>query len=203
MFKKLFIAASVLGLFFSSQTLFASEELSKTKWQAATYLPEGRALKAFHLIGSDGKEYTNAQMTGHWTFLFFGFSNCGTICPVTLSELNKMTTVLTKNQVKEPEIRFVSIDPERDSAQRLKEYVTAFNPRFQGARGSEEEIASLTHELGILAEKIPMSHGQYQMDHSGTLLLINPQGQLRAIFSMPHDAKKIAADFITIQSQTG
>jgi protein SCO1/2 len=168
---------------------------------SGTILPTPRALNAFTLTDDHNQPFTNQNLMGHWTFLFFGFTNCAHMCPMTMTTLKDMYGDLKQAKQSLPQVVLISIDPQRDTVQRLHQFVTAFDPAFQGARGSEAQIEALSQELSILYMKVKAA-GQtqqqaqdYQIDHSGTLLLINPKGQLYAIFSMPHDAKQIAKDF--------
>jgi protein SCO1 len=168
---------------------------------SATILPTPRTLHAFTLSNDHNQPFTNQNLMGHWTFLFFGFTNCAHMCPMTMTTLKDMYGVLKATKQVLPQVVLITIDPQRDSVARLHQFVTAFDPAFQGARGSQEQIEALSQELSVLYMKVK-TPGQaqqqaqdYQIDHSGTLLLINPKGQLYAIFSMPHDAKKIAIDF--------
>jgi len=170
--------------------------------KVATVLPQGRVLSAFQLKNSNGQPFNNQSLVGHWTFLFFGFTNCPNICPTTMATLSEMYKKLAaENQQPMPQIALISLDPKRDTLSVLQKYVTAFNPAFQGATGNNANLDKLTKELSILYMKIAepgADPDDYQIDHSGTLFLIDPKGDLSAIFSMPHDADSIATDYATI-----
>lgn len=122
-----------------------------------------------------------------------------------MSTLNKVYSELKTAGVAEPQFIFVSVDPQRDTPARMKQYVKGFNKDFIGLTGTESEIARLTNNLNILfsktATKTNGNAEAYNIDHSGTLMLINPQGQLAAFFSMPHEAKVIASDITSIRSR--
>jgi protein SCO1/2 len=173
----------------------------------ATLLPQPKTLSSFTLTGANKKSFTNQDLQNHWTLLFFGFTNCGYVCPTTMAVLKQVYSNLQADKQTLPQVIFVSIDPERDTLSRIQKYVTSFNPNFQGVTGSKQQLDKLTKELNVLYMKVKSTGGDqkksrdYQIDHSGTVLLMDPEGQLFAVFSMPHDADSITKDFETITSR--
>jgi len=171
-----------------------------------TYLEHPRAINQFSLIGADGKPYTNANLQGQWTLMFFGFTNCGYLCPTTLAELGKMYRILENQHIKQlPQVVMISIDPERDNQDKLANYVTSFHSHFYGARGEEDAIKKMTHEMGIAYAKILENKGDsnannYDIQHRGAVILFNPQGELNAFFTTPHHADVLAKDYILLVS---
>lgn len=171
---------------------------------SGTILSEPREISKFNLISSKGTPFTNRQLKENWTFMFFGFSSCGYMCPKILTQLNGVYENLAKNRIiKMPQFVMVSIDPKRDTVKRLNEFVSAFNPRFIGARGNERQIKKMTKELGVVYIKLQRKDknidDNYDIDHSGTVFLFNPEGKLYALFSVPHDSLAIANDIYQIQ----
>lgn len=167
---------------------------------SGTLLQSPRSIHSFSLQGIDGKEYNNQGLRGQWTFLFFGFTHCGSVCPTTMAELSKMYRILEGTGVfPKPRIVMISIDPERDTRQRLNQYVKAFHPQFYGARAAYNTIDAMTEELGIAYVKVAKPHQEnaddFEIDHTGTLILFNPDGKLAAFFTMPHKASQLAADY--------
>ena len=146
------------------------------------------------------------SLEGNWYMMFFGFIHCPAICPTTMAELNKFYQHV-KQDANNPQVVFVSIDPERDDIARLKEYVTSFNSDFIGLTGKLDALQTLSKELGIMYMKMAKQDkkqtGSYNIDHSGTILLFNPKAQLHAIFSMPHDGDSMAKDFNVIRKFYG
>jgi protein SCO1/2 len=99
---------------------------------------------------------------------------------------------------------FISVDPERDTSPLLEDYVTHLNPEFIGVTGDGAELARLGESLGVVYTKVPgPSPGEYFMDHSSAVLLIDPQGGFRGVFAAPHVAQKILAGFLAIQARSG
>ncbi|KTD67758.1 MULTISPECIES: SCO family protein [Legionella] len=170
-----------------------------------TYLENPRTVNRFSLEGVDEKSFDNKSLKGKWTLMFFGFTNCGYVCPTTMAELAKMYRTLEDKGVKNlPRIVMISIDPERDTPEKLRAYVTSFHPNFYGARGDEESIKSMTREMGIayakVIEKGSNDATNYDIQHSGALMLFNPNGELNAFFTTPHHADLLAKDYLLLVS---
>lgn len=170
-----------------------------------TYLEHPRTVNPFNLTGTDDKPFNNNNLSGRWTILFFGFTNCGYLCPTTMAEVGKMYRILENKNIKNlPQVVMVSIDPERDNLDKLKKYVRSFHPEFQGARGDEDVIKSLTKEMGVayakVYEKDNKQSENYDIQHSGALMLFNPQGELNAFFTSPHHADSLAKDYLLLVS---
>lgn len=163
-----------------------------------TWLAKPRPISAFSLTGMDGKAFDNRSLQGHWTMIFFGFTNCGYLCPTTMAELGKMYRLLEQQHVGPlMQVVMISVDPKRDTREKLAAYVTAFDPHFYGARGVGSEVKKMAQELGIAYLKVssPKDQQNYDIQHSGTVMLINPQGQLNGFFTTPHHADLLAKDY--------
>jgi protein SCO1/2 len=169
------------------------------KLENATALPsQARLLPPFTLLDQDGQPFGNERLQGHWSFMFFGYTHCPDICPTTLATLNQTMEQITQlGDADKTQVVFVSVDPERDIQDKLKGYVKFFNPEFIGLTGTQEAIDGLTRDLGILHVKAdnPNDPNSYLMDHTASVLLIGPEGDLRALFGAPHQADQIAEDF--------
>ncbi|QBR85064.1 SCO family protein [Legionella israelensis] len=195
-------AALMLGVFVA-QHLHFSKKIDTNKFHG-TYLEQPRPVNSFQLTGIDQKPFTNDSLKGQWTMVFFGFTNCGYVCPTTMAELGKMYRLLEEKGIKTmPKVVMVSIDPERDSLDKLGHYVTAFDKHFYGARGDNERIKTLTREMGIAYAKVALSKDDaenYDIQHSGAVMLFNPKGELNAFFTTPHQADLLAEDYIQLVS---
>ncbi|CDZ77510.1 BsSco [Legionella massiliensis] len=190
--------ALIAGLFVS-QHLHGKKKIDPNKFHG-TLLEKPREIEQFALTGIDSQPFTNTSLEGQWTMIFFGFTNCGFICPTTMAELNKMYRILEEKKVDPlPRIVMISVDPDRDNQEKLNAYVRAFNPNFYGARGEDAIVRQMTREMGIAYTRIALSRTgneeNYDMQHSGALMLFNPKGELSAFFTTPHQATFLAKDY--------
>lgn len=164
------------------------------------YLPTAKEISDFNLMANNGKSFTKENMKGHWTMMFFGFTNCGYVCPTTMTELNKMYQVLKKElpEGQMPQVVLVSVDPERDSVSRMNDYVNSFNSQFIGARADLKETEALENQLHISAVKMQaegQSKDHYMVNHSSEILLFNPEAKIQAYFSFPHKSDLLVRDY--------
>jgi protein SCO1/2 len=163
-----------------------------------TLLKPARDIKPFALTGIDGVPFDNAHLHGQWTFVFFGFTHCGSVCPVVMAELGKMYRTLQAQGVRPlPQVVMVTLDPEQDDAVTLSNYVHAFDFHFYAARGDEHAIRDLTRELGIAYAKTQSTTVSDSIEHTGAVILFNPQGQLSAFFTTPKQAV-LVHDFVLL-----
>ncbi|MFO1349376.1 MAG: SCO family protein [Gammaproteobacteria bacterium] len=160
------------------------------------------ALADFILIDQDGAPFTRAELQGRWTFLYFGYMFCPDACPLTLAELAKTRRKLMAQGVDgDIAYRFVSVDPARDTPAGLKQYVASFDPRFGAATGARGEIDRLTAQLGVYYQinKPEENKDYYFVDHSSSVILINPDARLQAVLNPPHGPQQLAEDFLKIR----
>jgi protein SCO1 len=183
---------------------FSNEPASPISLISGTALGEqATPISEFELVDHSGKRLDSERLRGHWTFVFFGYTHCPDICPGTLATLDKaMDEIDSRNDEKDVQVLFISVDPARDSPQRLKEYVHYFNADFMGATGEDGEVSRFALSLGIPYAKVPSSQADgYLVDHGASILLIGPSARLEAVFSQPHDPHKLAQDFLKLRSR--
>lgn len=200
------ILLALAGLFsgiFVGQHMHFKKKIDVAQFHG-TYLEQPRAVNQFNLIGIDGKPFNKDSLQGQWTLVFFGFTNCPSLCPTTMAEIGKMYRILEEKKVKNlPRVVMISIDPQRDDLAKLEHYVSSFHPAFFGARGEEPTVKAMTREMGIAYAKVldkQSNPEQYDVQHSGALMLFNPQGELNAFFTTPHHADVLAEDYILLVS---
>lgn len=167
---------------------------------AGTPLPQAKPLKPFALIDQDGRALTGEGLLGHWTFAAIGYTTCPDICPMTMATFVALERQIGGGGAEAPRFLFISVDPGRDTPERLAQYVRHFSMDFQGATGADAELQALVRDLGGLYARVedPKSALGYTMDHSASIYLIDPQGRLAAIFSAPYDPAMMAQDFATL-----
>ena len=172
------------------------------KTQIAEILPEPRPLPDFKLQNGEQQSFSKQDLKDHWSLLFFGYTNCPDICPNTMMVMKQFLQQLQQQQVKTDALHiiFVSVDPERDTPELLQEYVAYFNDDFIGLTGSISEIEKLSRKLGILYgyEDPDPKTGNYIVNHSAQIIVINPAAQFHAVLPPPHEAGIIAQDFTTM-----
>jgi protein SCO1/2 len=167
------------------------------------FWPEQKALADFELVGHDSKPFRRSDLAEKWNFLFFGYTHCPDICPVTMNILRQVRDIVSTSKKIDPALVnfiFISVDGERDTPVKVKEYVNYFGQNFAGATGNKAQVDSLTTQLGIpysIDEHQP-GDTTYLVGHSGAILLISPQQTLSSIFQMPFTADQIASRFTQI-----
>jgi protein SCO1 len=156
-------------------------------------LSEPRPIAAFHLSDQHGRDFTHEQLRGNWTVLFAGFTHCPDICPSTLALL---ASVQKRADISSDRLHtvFVSVDPERDTPEHLAEYIGYFNPEWTGLTGQKTELDRLLDSLELAYVRVPTGNGEYTMDHSTALVLIDPEGDMRGYFPAPLDPAALAGD---------
>ncbi len=194
------IAAFAIGVAVYAYRGIQSHEVSVEALQKATSLQANpRKLPAFSLTNHLSGPFSNKDLEGDWNFIFFGFTNCPDVCPLTLSILDQVTNELVSFDT-HPRSIFISVDPKRDQPAKLKEYVEHFNHDMIGLTGNKEQIDNLTQSLGAIYAITNDASENYLVDHSAHIFVIAPDGKMVALFSTPHDAKVIANDFKIISA---
>ncbi len=165
--------------------------------------PDPKVVGPFELVDHDGKPFGLAQLDGRWTLMFFGYTHCPDVCPVTLSVLKQAYEVLEREGADLGDVQtvFVSDDPERDGQEHLREYLGYFDERFLGVTGDDEALQGLTRQLGVLyIRNEPDDNGSYLVDHTASVLVLDPAHRLVGLLGAPHDALDIADRLTRIRS---
>jgi protein SCO1/2 len=162
---------------------------------SGTWLPTARPVASFALTDLAGKPFDLAELTGHATLVFFGFTYCPDICPTTLAQLAE---AVRDTPLPGLQVVFVTIDPERDSADNLRQYLRSFSEQFIGLRGPMPALQPLMKSLGAIAVRQNLPDGNYTMDHSATVYLLDTKARLAAVFTPPVAAATLSADLRAI-----
>lgn len=157
--------------------------------RAGAFYPPHQA-PDFSLPGSDGSEVTLARYRGKVVLLTFGFTYCAAVCPTTLATLAQARSKLG-DAADSVQVIFVTVDPARDDAAHMRDYLKAFGPGFIGATGAPEALAAVREKYGVTAIKRGAG-SDYAMDHTSSIFLIDRAGKLRAMMPFGHDP----ADFV-------
>ncbi len=178
-------------------------QASRPQLQSVRLFPAARPLAPFELQDEQGQPFTPARLRGQWNLIFFGYTHCPDVCPGTLAKAARMMQLLENEKRPLPAVWFVSVDPERDTREKLAQYVHYFHPAFHAATGSPEALEAMSRNLAVvyfLGEKD--ENGHYEVDHSANLLLIDPQGRFAGIIPPPHDPAVMAADLARLTGDT-
>ncbi len=188
-----------LGMFNKQPITYIPKEVKIN----GVFLGKSKTIQDFQLTDHKGQRFSKNNLMGHWTMMFFGFTNCGFVCPTTMTELNKMYHTLKSELPKDklPQIVLVTVDPERDSMSKMNDYINAFNADFIGARAEPKETEAFERQLHIMAVKIEADNktkDQYMVNHSAEILLFNPKGEVQAYLSFPHKSDQLIKDYKAI-----
>jgi protein SCO1/2 len=161
-----------------------------------TVFGKPRDIGSFKLADHTGKTFDNLALQGRWSFVFFGYTHCPDVCPTTLSVLNSVARKLEDHE-DDVQFVFITVDPERDTPEKLGQFVSYFNGAFIGVTGSNAAISELTRQLGVIFARVTDNAGadNYLMDHTASVLLFDPAGRFHAVFSPPLNAADITDDF--------
>jgi protein SCO1 len=167
---------------------------------SGTILAPARALADFSLIDNQGHSFGSKNLRGHWSLMFFGYTNCPDYCPATLTTLAAMQKQLrSANTVAPPQVLFVSVDAKRDTPAQLNEFVPNFDPEFIGlTAASQSAIEALAKQWGVAVNIETAANGNYIVDHSAVIFVIDPAGKLAAILTGPFTVEAMRSDFVRI-----
>ena len=159
---------------------------------SGTWLPRPKPIADFQLTDNEGKPFSLRNLQGKPSLVFFGFTHCPDVCPTTLA---KLAQAMKAAAVPNLRVVFVTVDPARDPPNVVGLYVHAFDPSFIGLTGDEKAIDKLATDFGVAVSKVDLPGGDYTMDHSAVIFLLNTQGQVAGIFTPPFDTHRLAEDF--------
>jgi len=158
---------------------------------SGTWLPRPRDLGEFSLIDQNSAQFSAARLKGAPTLVYFGYTHCPDVCPVTLLQLAQ---VVKTGVVPRLRVIFISVDPARDTPPQLAQYVHAFDPDFIGLTGSAAMLQTVAQRFGVAYQRVDLPGGDYSMDHSSTIFLMDAQGHNVAVFNAPYDVKSLTQD---------
>ena len=173
----------------------------QAKLKSTQVLPSDfKSVPAFSLLDVDGNEITEAALAKQWSLMFFGYTHCPDVCPITLNVMKEVVTKLEADSSPPLQVVFMTVDPVRDTPEIMKNYIGFFNEDFVGISGDLNASNQLTRALGIVAAFTANNEDpkNYLVDHTASMLLIDPDLRVRAKFSPPHEAATIVEDFKTL-----
>jgi protein SCO1/2 len=167
---------------------------------SGTWLPQPRSPGEFSLIDQNNAQFTAARLQGAPTLVYFGYTHCPDVCPVTMLQLAQ---VVKSGVVPGLRVVFISVDPARDTPTQLAQYVHAFDPDFIGLTGTAAMLQTVAQRFGVAFLRVDLPGGDYSMDHSSTLFLMDARGHNVAIFNAPYDVKSLTQDLRRAAGELG
>jgi protein SCO1/2 len=189
--------AVVIGLFlhkFLSPRVLSPQELALN---GAVVFDKPRIIPPFELVDQKGAPFTLERLQGKWSLVFFGFTTCPDICPTTLATLSQWYKTLDKDIQAETQVIMVTVDPARDTPEKLSTYMQHFDKDFIGVTGEFLAIKTLTDQLNVAFNKVTLET-DYTVDHSAHLVLLNPYGHYHGIFKPPFQLGQLKTTYQSI-----
>jgi protein SCO1/2 len=178
-----FAASLVLGLLI---VFWAMGGVSKVAQPAAIGGP-------FQLTDQNGKAVTDKNLKGKPTLIFFGYTHCPDVCPTSLFEISEVLRAMGKDADKVNAV-FISVDPERDTQAAMKEYLSSFDPHLEGLSGDPDAIANVIKSYRVYAKKVPTKDGDYTMDHTALIYLMDRDGRFVSPFNLKRTPEEAAVE---------
>ena len=147
----------------------------------------------FKLIDDNGKPITDQDMKGRPFLVFFGYRHCPDICPTTLFEMSEVMRALGQDADRIGAL-FITVDPERDTPAMMKDYLSSFDPHLRGLTGDRQAIDAVEKAYRVYTKKVPTDNGDYSMDHTALVYLMDKQGRFVAPFKLNRKPEDAAAD---------
>jgi protein SCO1/2 len=184
---------------------------ANNKTQYVSLYPQARALSDFQLVDQNNQSFTSAELIGHWSLVFVGYTYCPDICPTTLAELKNVYPELQKISTDFPiQVVLLSVDPKRDTPERLNDYINFFHSDFIAVSGEHSQLFPLVRAMGMMYSMSESTDNpNYLVDHSSSIVVVNPKAQVIGRFKpefvvgkLPiSEGQKILADMPVIMSQ--
>ena len=180
------LCAGVAGFWIARQLDRGAPQLASGTW-----LPQAKPVIDFQLTDTSGHPFTHRDLAGAPTLVFFGFTHCPDVCP---TPLVKLAQVRRRAAIPGLRVLFISVDPERDTPPALALYVHAFDPQFEGLTGDQRTINQLAANFGVAVNRVELPGGDYTMDHSAVVFVLDDAAHIVAIFTPPFDVASLSAD---------
>jgi protein SCO1 len=180
------LVAALAGFWVAQRSAGPAPQLTSGTW-----FPQPRPIGDFALTDERSQPFTLASLKGRPTLVFFGFTHCPDVCPTTLA---KLAQVAKAAAIPDLTVLLVSVDPARDKPEQLQQYVHAFDAKFKGVTGEPAQIERVAREFGVAIARVDLGGGEYTVDHSAAVFLLNTQAQRVAVFTPPFEIQPLATD---------
>jgi len=189
------LCAAVAGFWLARELDSSGPQLASGTW-----LGIPRTVADFQLTDSQGHPFTLQDLRGRPSLVFFGFTHCPDVCPTTLVKLAqvKKTAPLAGMRV-----LFITVDPQRDTPAAVGKYAQGFDPSFVGLTGDQAAIDRVTKAFAVAAVRVDLPGGDYTMDHSAAVFMVNSRAQIVGFFTPPFDTRRLTQDLVTATPHLG
>mgnify|MGYP000395044623 CR=1 FL=1 len=183
--KVLYIIVAIVALGFGAFIFNQANKVAAP--EHALYYKQARELAPFELTSHHDKSFSNQHLKGQWSWVFFGYTSCPDVCPTTLQELNFVYPEL-KEIASNTQVLLVSVDPLRDNTQKLSQYINYFNDEFYALTAGHDVLYPFARNMGLMYAIVDDTEQEsYLVDHSASMVLVNPEGNIAAIFKPKHE----------------
>jgi protein SCO1 len=189
------LCAAVAGFFLARELDSSAPPLASGTW-----LGIPRSVTDFQLSDSEGHPFTKDNLLGKPSLVFFGFTHCPDVCPTTLV---KLAQVKKSAPLGAMQVLFITVDPQRDTPQAVGTYAHGFDPSFIGLTGDQADIDKVTRAFAVAAVRVDLPGGDYTMDHSAAIFLVNAKAQIVGLFTPPFDTRRLAQDLTAAAPHLG
>jgi protein SCO1/2 len=180
------LCAALAGFWLARELDSSAPQLASGTW-----LARPRAVSDFQLTDHLGRPFTAQDLRGKPSLVFFGFTHCPDVCPTTLV---KLAQVKKATAIPGLQVLFVTVDPQRDTPTAMGLYVHAFDPEFIGLTGDQKAIEKISAGFGVAALRVDLPGGEYTMDHSAAVFLLDTSARIVGVFTPPFDTRRLAQD---------
>lgn len=192
--------AVVVGLIAHKVTTPRALSPAELRANGAVVFDKPRIFDDFELVNHRGEPFTQADLEGQWSLLFFGFTQCPDICPMAMLDLKRLVEALPEDLAERTQVVLVSVDPARDTPEVLEGYVSYFHPDFVGVTGDFLTLRRFANQVNVAFSKVTQGD-DYTVDHSGNIVLINPMGDYHGFFKPPFDLSRFKLTYSAIDQQ--
>jgi protein SCO1/2 len=196
----LLIASAALCAALAGFWLARELDSSAPQLASGTWLAQPRVVGDFRLTDDLGRPFTQQNLKGKPSLVFFGFTHCPDVCPTTLVKLAQVTKT---GAIPGLRVLFVTVDPQRDTPAVVGKYAHAFDPEFIGLTGDPKDLTQTMAGFGVASVRVDLGGGDYTMDHSAAVFLLDAGGRIVGIFTPPFDVQRLAQDLLTAAPHLG
>jgi protein SCO1/2 len=182
--------------------LAATSTASASEFRTSDITGQGYGDAMPTLIDQDGHARSREDFKGRVTVLLFGFTHCPDLCPTALSNLALVLDQLGEDRDR-VQIAFITVDPERDTPEVLRDYLSGFGPNFVGLTGEPDAIRKAAKKFKVFFQRVPLPDGDYTMDHSAVIYVVDPQARVRVMFTANRQPEDVAHDILELLRETG